>query len=134
MKNFKSSIGQKRDEGFTLLEVVISLALIAISFVVLLELHISSLEMERVAKEITSATFLAQQKTEELKLEGAEFTGIQKRQLDSKYPNFRWDSSATNTPVAGLYKLVVTVYRPASGTERKKELAEITTYLQREGM
>ncbi len=125
---------ENHSSGFTLLEVVISLALIAVSFVVLLQLHISSLEMERVAKEITSATFLAQQKTEELKLEGAEHSGIQQRQIDPKYPDFRWDSSATGTQVAGLYKLTVRVYLPAYQAEKEKELAKITTYLQREGM
>lgn len=56
-----SSIGWFRAAGFTLLEVMVALAVVAIALVPLLRLHLLSLDATARAQDLTRAIFLAQE-------------------------------------------------------------------------
>ena len=65
------------EEGFTLLEAMIALSIIAIALPVLLTLRNFDIELESRARTITKATLFAQEKLVEIELIGFVQTGDQ---------------------------------------------------------
>ncbi len=70
MKRHSKGNVKRRDKGFTLLEVAISIAIIAVVFVSLVSLFNASLSMTDYSKNLTRATFLAQRLMTELEMSG----------------------------------------------------------------
>lgn len=86
-----------RASGFTLLEVMIAVAILAITIVTLLSVVTNNLRATRHAKLTTAATFLARGKmidVEDLILENGFSTSDETKDgtfKDQGYPEFRWD-------------------------------------------
>ncbi|MBU1170459.1 MAG: prepilin-type N-terminal cleavage/methylation domain-containing protein [Proteobacteria bacterium] len=62
----RMEIGDRRESGFTLLEVVIAMAIIATGFIAVYSLHIQTLAVSNSVRFYTKAPLLAQKKMSEL--------------------------------------------------------------------
>lgn len=86
MKNDKCS-------GFTLLEVMVAIAIIAIALTAVLGSQSQSLSLASEAKFSTTATFLAQSKMAEIEAEKPEDLTSDSGDFGEDFPGYRWDKS-----------------------------------------
>jgi general secretion pathway protein I len=77
----------KRKRGFTLIEVVVAMAILGIGLVVIIELFAGGLRLGRASQEYTKAAGYARMKMEEINLASALEEGIQEGEFDG---HFRW--------------------------------------------
>ena len=77
----------RRNRGFTLVEVVVAMAILGISLVLVIELFSGGLRLGRASEEYTVAAQLARQKIEEIALYKPVEEGIEEGEFDSFY---RW--------------------------------------------
>ncbi|GAB4290913.1 MAG: hypothetical protein Kow0090_04190 [Myxococcota bacterium] len=94
------------EKGFTLLEVMIALAILAMSLTVILESHSRSMQMTNSIKYITVATQLARYQMIEVQVEIFEkgFSAFEEK-LEGNfeelgYPNFRWEAEVKKPTLA----------------------------------
>lgn len=89
------------EPGFTLIEVMISLAIVATAIVALLGLHHQSLQSVIRGQELTRAAMLAQEVMTLAELERfpplGEKVGDFQQLHPGQYPNFRWDRTVEAT-------------------------------------
>src|SRR5215510_5458406 len=125
--------------GFTLLEVLIALSILALALPILLGLRNFDLDLHARAKELTTATMLAQEKLTETELgtdfpigeTGGEFLGTA---LGSQVPaalinrpsNYRWKRIVSPTPLQIVREVKIQVLWPRGTTE---EMVEVSTYV-----
>lgn len=114
--------------GFTLLEVMIALALVSIGLIALLGLGNRSIAVGERVQRLTTATLLAQQKMTELELAAAAGSNLQADQGDfaPPYELFRWRSEFSTTPLASVRRVDVIVIW---GDEKRNELVDLTSFL-----
>lgn len=84
------------ENGFTLLEVMIALLIIATSFVVLLHSRNQSIIAADYAKRMTIATLLASEKMGEVEQGGLNSSGDNSGGFED-YPGFSWHSTVSDT-------------------------------------
>ncbi|HEU4685091.1 MAG TPA: prepilin-type N-terminal cleavage/methylation domain-containing protein [Nitrospira sp.] len=125
--------------GFTLIEVLIALAILAISLPVLLGLRNFDLDLAARARDITAATMLAQEKLLEAEL-STEFPvgetagdfrtmppGTQSTlSTQNRAERFRWKRLITSTPLPNVREIKVQVIWPRGVTD---EMVEVSTYV-----
>jgi general secretion pathway protein I len=127
------------ERGFTLLEVLIALGILAIALPILLGLRNFDLDLHARAKEITTATILAQEKLTESELGpllpfgeiGGEFLptplGSQPTAAITNRPsNYRWKRIVSPTPLPIVREVKVQVIWPRGATD---EMVEVSTYV-----
>jgi general secretion pathway protein I len=125
--------------GFTLLEVLLAIAVLAIALPVLLGLRNFDLDLQARAGELTAATLLAQEKLLETELSGAypigEISGyFQKAPLGTQVAaqaperavGYRWKRTVLTTPLESIREVRVQVSWPRGTTE---ETVEVSTYV-----
>ena len=76
--------------GFTLLEVMVALAIIATVLISVYKLHTQSLTLALETRFNGIAPFLAQQKLAELVTEGTDLQDNESGDFGEDFPNFRW--------------------------------------------
>lgn len=81
---------QRKAGGFTLLEVMIAVAVIAMSFTALLASQSQSLSMAALSRFETAAALLARQKLAELELGGYESLSGGSGQFEDEFSDCRW--------------------------------------------
>jgi len=74
-------------QGFTLLEVVVAMAILGIGLVIIIELFSGGLRLGRTSEEYTKAVGYARMKLEEISLTKSLEEGIQEGEFD---PEYRW--------------------------------------------
>lgn len=84
--------------GFTLLEVVIALAILSLTLVVLLGLKNQDIRLATQAKEMTTATALARMKVVETEMAGFPELGEIEGDFSEDYPGYRWRQVISPTP------------------------------------
>jgi len=88
------------ESGFTLLEVMVSVAIIAIVFVSLLRLHGQSISMNETSRFYATAPFLAQEKMAEIKADSSAFSGSQSGTFGGDVPGtYTWETHVDEFPV-----------------------------------
>jgi len=125
--------------GFTLLEVLLAIALLAIALPVLLGLRNFDIDLHARAGELTAATLLAQEKLLETELSGVypigEISGdFQKAPLGTQAAaqateravGYRWKRTVLTTPLESIREVRVQVSWPRGATE---ETVEVSTYV-----
>ncbi|PNU19835.1 type II secretion system protein GspI [Geothermobacter hydrogeniphilus] len=116
--------------GFTLLEVMIALAIIGVALVALLGLAQRSISTNQRLQQITRATLLAQSKMAEIETgigsDGSDAEGTFTDPDDA----FSWTVRSSETPVEGVRQVEVTVFW---GREEKNESVHLISFLQRGG-
>jgi general secretion pathway protein I len=115
--------------GFTLLEIMIALAIVSIAMVSLLALANRSIGVHDRLQRITTATLLAQQKMAETEvnarhgtLQSAESQGV----FSGPYADYRWQIAYADTPLASVQMVTVTVLW---GDEERNELVDLTSFI-----
>jgi len=117
-----------RSRGFTLLEVLVALAVLAVALVSLLGLHNRNLLLTIRAERLSTATLLAREMLVRTQLEGREATRVSSGDFadlhPGRYPEFRWRRTIRSTPLAGLWELRVGVL----WGDREDERCELTLF------
>jgi general secretion pathway protein I len=77
-----------RNQGFTLIEVVVALAIMGIGLTVIIELFSGGLRLARVSEEYSKAVNYGRSKMEEVMIQPALVEGIEEGEFDDTY---RWE-------------------------------------------
>jgi prepilin-type N-terminal cleavage/methylation domain-containing protein len=104
--------------GFTLLEVVVSLAIMAVGLVAVLEAFSAASRLSLQDEYITTATRLAQSKMEEVEKEPTITTGSQEGGFGDEFPDYSWSVEIQDSPVDGLETVTVTVSWEGRGGQK----------------
>lgn len=106
-----------QDKGFTLLEVMISVAIMAIVLTPLLTMHNRSLEFMYTSSKMSTATMLAKGIMEKVEIEGFPDTTYEAGQVEEEgYEDMKWEAIVSDTSLEKLRKIDVKVSWK-SGTE-----------------
>ncbi len=79
--------GRAKNQGFTLLEVLVAMAILGIGLIVIIELFSGGLRLGRTSEEYTRAVGYARMKLEEISLAKSLEEGIEEGEFDREY---RW--------------------------------------------
>lgn len=97
--------------GFTLLEIVVSLGLISISLLTILRLQAQSLNLQSEAQFATTANYLAQDRLARIQSEKTLETGSFSGDFGEDYPYFRYREEIEEIPdVENVFKVSVTIF------------------------
>ena len=100
-----------RTHGFTLLEAMVAVAILAIALVGILKANLQGLEVLAETRETTTAALLAANKLAEIEAAGpARWTEFQ-GDFGEDYPEFTWQMESATTEVEGLVLVTVVVKR-----------------------
>ncbi|MBW1982377.1 MAG: prepilin-type N-terminal cleavage/methylation domain-containing protein [Deltaproteobacteria bacterium] len=95
--------------GFTLLEVMVAVAILAIALVAILKSSAQSLDVLGASQRGTTATLLAASKLAEVEAAGVEQWNDYQGDFGDEYADFSWEIDTEPISVEGLYRVVVTV-------------------------
>ncbi|PLX49161.1 MAG: hypothetical protein C0613_08545 [Desulfobulbaceae bacterium] len=115
--------------GFSLLEVLIALAIVSISLVALMALNNRAIDVHQRLRKITQATMLAQHKMAEVESAGqaAWQAGAKSEGLFAEpFNSYGWRLAYSTTELAGVRMITVTVYW---GEEKNNESVDITSFI-----
>jgi len=113
-----------RAEGFTLLEVMVSMAILAIAMVTLLSAGNRAALLAGESERMTSAVTLAREEMERLYTGPRPDLGLSEPHEREDYPDWRWRVEAKETPFPGAVEVAVLVY--PKGKEHEEENPWIT--------
>ena len=88
--------------GFTLLEVMVAMAILAIALVAVLSFQAQSISMANEARLMTTASMLTQSKIAEIESVGTETSS---GDFGEDFPNYRWELSIADTDLKYLQKM-----------------------------
>ena len=115
--------------GFTLLEIMVALAIISVALVALLALGNRSIATHARLQQLTQATLLAQQKLATAEVDARLGRLEQIRQegvFPEPYAAYRWRLEFADTPLPSIRTVTVTV---AWGEEDRNESVDLTSFL-----
>ena len=118
-----------RNAGFTLLEIMIALAIVAIALVSLLGLANRSIAVQERLQRMTRATLLAQEKMTEIELAAEAKTLVfepAEGVFAEPFSDFRWRLEFIETPLPVVTQVTVTV---AWGAEERNEAVDLSNFL-----
>jgi len=127
-------IGQK--SGFTLIEVVVAMAILGISLILVIELFSGGLRLGRASEEYTQASHYAQMKLEEIAMTRQMEEGSEEGEFDSTY---RWqvetkkveilplEGATDYTPPADLFQVQVRIIWKSGRQEKTTTIETFKT-------
>ena len=124
-----STRGAAAARGFTLLEIMVALAIISVALVALLALGNRSIATHARLQQLTQATLLAQQKLATAEVDARLGRLEQVRQegvFPEPYTAYRWRLEFADTPLPSIRTITVTV---AWGEEDRNESVDLTSFL-----
>jgi len=128
---------RRRRRGFTLLEVMVAMAILATAMVVLLENHGSSVRLSQRSRQVSIAINLAKDLMTDIELEGfpeiGDTSGNFEEEFPGLYPDYRWEREIVeNNFWDYVRECYVRVYWQDGGYEQKIELTEYITAMDEE--
>jgi len=109
-------------KGFTLLEVMIALAILALVGVAFLRAQAGSVRLVDESSQISLATLVAREKMAELESVGFPEVGKTSGTGGEVYPRFRWEQVVTSTELPVLRRALVRILWMDGTRERNLEL------------
>jgi general secretion pathway protein I len=88
------------NRGFTLLEILAAIAILAIVLTALFRLHLQTLAMGADASFYAAAPLLAREKIAQIESEGIEQPRSDSGDFGDEFPRYRWESDVTETESA----------------------------------
>ena len=116
-------------KGFTLLEVIIALAIVSISLVALLGLNIRCLKVQGMLQNVTTATLLAQQEISRLEMEAQNKTLSfleNNGRFEEPFERYRWTTRYQDTLVEAVKMVTVSVFWEK---DEKTRSVDLTSFL-----
>jgi general secretion pathway protein I len=117
-------------KGFTLLEVMVALAILAIALITILSHQAISIDLGNEAKVVTRATLLAQERMVELLAQNEIDVGVNEGEVTEGTPIFKWVTKVEESEVEGMRSVEV-VIKWKEG-EREKDVQLVTYVLAQE--
>jgi general secretion pathway protein I len=121
-----------RREGFTLLEVLVAVAVLGLALVSLLGLHVRNLALLERDQRITEATLLARALMTEAEIEPFPDVGLTNGDFEDRYPErfpgVRWEREVLPSPVPDVREVHVRVFR---GEEESGDDVNLSYYLRK---
>ncbi len=114
--------------GFTLLEVMIALTILALVGVAFLRTQASSVRLVDESSQISLATLLAREKMTELESTGFPELGKDSGTGGEAFPQFRWEKTVSSSEIFGLRQAQVKIYWMEGNRERS---LDFTAYFAR---
>ena len=120
-------------DGFSLLEVMIAVAVVAIALVTLLGLSNRTVLVQERVQKITRATLLAQQILSEREVGGVSslYAGNTEGEFEPPFEDFRWHIRYEDTLLAQVKLIHVSVLW---GRAESNELVELTSFVAAESV
>jgi general secretion pathway protein I len=121
----------KNIKGFTLLEVMIAMAILAITLVTVGSLRNRDILYHEDVRQIITATLLAQERMTLLEM-AEEYPALGERSGefdDERYPQYRWTQTVLTTPFDFAREVRLRVYW---GSGRPEESVEVISYVLEE--
>ncbi len=127
---------RRRDDGatsrgFTLVEVLVSLAIIAIVLITCLRAQNQSIRLYHLSRDMTVATILARQKMLEIELavKLGEFPelGEDEGDFEDTFPGFSWQKSVSTTPFEEARRIDLSVIWKEGTRERSVDVIAYIT-------
>ncbi|MBI3358346.1 MAG: prepilin-type N-terminal cleavage/methylation domain-containing protein [Nitrospirae bacterium] len=113
-------------KGFTLIEIMISLAILGISFVVLLGLKNRDIVISSEANHIVVATLLARERMAFFSLDTDKEVGERQGTFEEPYQEYKWAIAINETPFPKIYEWSVDVLW---NEQNREEKVMVTTYI-----
>jgi general secretion pathway protein I len=124
--------------GFTLLEVLVAIAVLGVALISLLSLHVRNLSLIERDARVSDATLLARALMTELEIgvfpdigrDGGDFES----RWPDRYPELRWETEVVTTPIPDLREVRVRVFRAGATTDASGATADevaLTYYMRR---
>lgn len=119
------------NKGFSLLEVMIALAIVSIALVTLLGLSNRTILVQEQVQKLTRATLLAQQLMSEQELRTPQQQSWEAEEdiFSAPFEEFRWQISYQDTLISKVKQVTVTVFW---GAAEKNEMVELVSFLPQE--
>jgi general secretion pathway protein I len=114
--------GPKTKAGFTLLEVMIALAILSLVAVAFLRAQAASVRLVDESSQISLATLLAREKMAEVESLGFPDIGKESGKAGDALPGFRWEKIISGTDMFNLRKGQIKVFWKEGSSERSLEL------------
>ena len=99
------------NKGFTLLEIMAAMAIIAIVLTALFRLHLQTLSMGADTRFYTLAPLLAQQKIAQIEAEGVEQGRSETGDFGEEFPRYRWEAEVAETDSVEFEKAMERIRR-----------------------
>jgi len=96
--------------GFTLLEVMVAMSILAMALVAVFHMQSQSISMAGEARFLTTASLLAQRKMAEIEANQSTDNKSQEGDFAPDYPAYGWTIQVTDTQIAKLKKIEVNVF------------------------
>lgn len=111
---------RRHADGFTLLEVLVAVAVLALALVSLLGLQVRNLALLARDQRVTDATLLARDLMTQAEIEPLPDLGVTSGDFEERYPDrypgLRWEREVLPTPLADLREVRVRVFRDELGS------------------
>lgn len=123
---------RSQEQGFTLLEVMIALAIVGTTLIAMLSLGNRTIATNDHLQRLTQATLLAQEKMTEIEQSAAANRSLELQNgqgvFAEPFNDFSWQTAFSATPIAQVQQVVVTV---RWGETDRNELVDLTSFVFR---
>jgi general secretion pathway protein I len=122
----------EKTPGFTLLEVLVAVAVLGFALVSLLGLHVRNIDLIARDERVTAATLLARALMTEVETGPFPDLGATDGDFEldypDRYPDLRWEREVLTTPVPNVREVRVRVFR---GEQESGDDVTLTYYVRR---
>lgn len=130
MSESMTGLPKRRSDGFTLMEIVISLGLIAVTLLAVFRLQAQNLDLQSEARFITIATHLAQDRISRLQANPALETGNESGDFGEEFPHFTYRQEVSEAEdMENVLRVEVVILRGEDGLQKE---FPVETYLHKE--